>query len=209
MESESSYFLSQDLQTASDEMRLIASAKAGDLESFNMLVLSYQNLVYNVAFRILGDRFAADDAAQETFISAFRKLGSFRGDSFRGWLWRIVINVCRDQFRRNKRRPTVPLAPPDESGDEIESPWWISDPGDSPEERVERAELARTIQTCIEELPLEYRLVITLVDIQGMDYVEAAETLGVPLGTVKSRLARARARLSVRLTEQTIGVIGF
>ncbi|HLF74420.1 MAG TPA: sigma-70 family RNA polymerase sigma factor [Anaerolineales bacterium] len=180
-------------------MLLISSAQAGDLNSFNTLVLAYQNLVFNAAFRILGDRFAADDAAQDTFILAFRNLSSFRGGSFRSWLWRIVINVCRDQIRRNKRRPTVRLAPPGEAGDGIESPWWISDPGESPEQRMERADLAQTIQACLDELPLEYRLVVTLVDIQEMDYAEAAETMGLPIGTVKSRLARARARLSLCL----------
>ena len=196
MESEFSYFLPRDFRTANDEMLLISSAQAGDLNSFNTLVLAYQNLVFNAAFRILGDRFAADDAAQDTFILAFRNLSSFRGGSFRSWLWRIVINVCRDQIRRNKRRPTVRLAPPGEAGDGIESPWWISDPGESPEQRMERADLAQTIQACLDELPLEYRLVVTLVDIQEMDYAEAAETMGLPIGTVKSRLARARARMS-------------
>ena len=199
MESEFSYFLPRDFRTANDEMLLISSAQAGDLNSFNTLVLAYQNLVFNAAFRILGDRFAADDAAQDTFILAFRNLSSFRGGSFRSWLWRIVINVCRDQIRRNKRRPTVRLAPPGEAGDGIESPWWISDPGESPEQRMERADLAQTIQACLDELPLEYRLVVTLVDIQEMDYAEAAETMGLPIGTVKSRLARARARLSLCL----------
>lgn len=199
MESEFSYFLPRDFRTANDEMLLISSAQAGDLNSFNTLVLAYQNLVFNAAFRILGDRFAADDAAQDTFILAFRNLSSFRGGSFRSWLWRIVINVCRDQIRRNKRRPTVRLAPPGEAGDDIESPWWISDPGESPEQRMERADLAQTIQACLDELPLEYRLVVTLVDIQEMDYAEAAETMGLPIGTVKSRLARARARLSLCL----------
>ena len=209
MESEFSYILPQDLRTADDEIKLIAAAKAGDLDSFNALVLSYQSLVYNVAFRIVGDRFAADDAAQETFFLAFRNLRSFRGGSFRSWLLRIVTNVCRDQFRRKKRRPTVRLAPMDNAEDEIETTTWISDPGESPEEKLERADLARTIQACIEELPLEFRLVVTLVDVQGMDYVEAAQTIGLPLGTLKSRLARARARLSVRLKEQTISVTRF
>lgn len=202
MENEFFYSLPRNLQTDDDETKLIASSKAGDLDSFNSLVLAYQNMVYNVAFRIVGDRFAADDATQETFFSAFRNLRSFRGGSFRSWLLRIVTNVCRDQMRRNKRRPTVRLAPPDGTGEEIESPWWISDPAESPEERVERAELARSIQACLDMLPLEYRLVVTLVDIQEMDYAEAAETMGVPLGTVKSRLARARSRLSSCLRGQ-------
>ena len=199
MANEFSYILPRNPQTTGDEMALISSTLAGDLDSFNTLALVYQNLVYNVAFRILGERFAADDATQEAFILAFRKLSSFRGGSFRSWLLRIVTNVCRDHIRRNRRRPTYRLAPLDDAGDEIESPEWISDPGELPEERLERNDLARTIQACLDELPLEFRLIVILVDIQGMDYAEAAETLGLPLGTVKSRLGRARARLCFRL----------
>jgi RNA polymerase sigma-70 factor, ECF subfamily len=193
MENEFFYFLSRSPRTADDEATLISSALAGDLESFNSLVLAYQDLIYNVAFRILGERFSAEDAAQETFILAFRKLSTFRGGSFRGWLLRIVTNVCYDVLRHHKRHPTSRL----ESEDEIEPLRWMADPGASPEEELERVDLARTIQACIDELTLEYRPVVVLVDIQGMDYVETAESLGLPLGTVKSRLARARARLSV------------
>ena len=199
MENEFSYFLPRNLQTTGDEMALISATLAGDLDSFNALVLAYQDLVYSVALRILGERFSADDAAQEAFILAFRKLSTFRGGSFRSWLLSIVTNVCRDHIRRNRRRPTYRLAPLDDAGDEFESPKWISDPGELPEERLERDDLARTIQACLDDLPLEFRLVLILVDIQGMDYAEAAETLGLPIGTVKSRLARARARLCFRL----------
>ena len=199
MTNEFSYFLPQNPRTTGDEMALISSTLAGDLESFNSLVLAYQNLIYNVAFRILGERFSADDAAQEAFILAFRKLSSFRGGSFRSWLLRIVTNVCYDELRRRKRHPTSSLGLQDELGEEIDSLKWMVDPGALPEEELERADLARTIQACLDELPLEFRLVIVLVDTQGMDYAEAAGTLSLPLGTVKSRLARARARLCVRL----------
>jgi len=199
MENEFSYSLPRNLQTNGDETPLISATLAGDLESFNSLVLAYQNLVYNVAFRILGERFSAEDAAQQTFISAFRKLSSFRGGSFRSWLLRIVTNVCYDELRRLKRHPTSSLEFQDEMGEEIESLKWMVDPGELPEEKLERANLARTIQACIDELPLEFRLVVILVDIQGMNYAETAEILSLPLGTVKSRLARARARLCVHL----------
>jgi len=199
MENEFFYSLPRNLQTADDETALISSAQPGDLESFNSLVLAHQGLVYNVAFRILGERFSAEDAAQQTFISAFRNLRSFRGSSFRSWLLRIVTNVCYDHLRRDKHHPTSSLEFQDDTGEEIESRKWMVDPGELPEERLERVELARTIQACIDELPLEYRLVAVLVDIQGLDYTEAAETLGLPLGTIKSRLARARARLCLCL----------
>jgi len=199
MEKEFFYFLPRNLQTASDERALISATLAGDLDSFNTLALAYQNLVYNVAFRILGERFSAEDAAQQTFIFAFRKLSSFRGGSFRSWLLRIVTNVCYDELCRLKRHPTSSLEFQDEMGAEIESLKWMVDPGELPEDELERVDLARTIQACIDELPLEYRLVVILVDIQGLDYAETAKTLGLPMGTVKSRLARARARLCLCL----------
>ena len=182
---------------ADDESALISSSLAGNLESFNSLVLAYQNLIYNVAFRILGERFSAEDAAQETFILAFRKLSTFRGGPFRSWLLRIVTNVCYDELRRHKRHPVSRLEFPTDTEEEIESSKWTIDPGESPEEELERVDLERSIQACIGDLPLEYRLVAVLVDIQGMDYAETAETLAIPTGTVKSRRARARARMSV------------
>jgi RNA polymerase sigma-70 factor (ECF subfamily) len=178
-----------------DELALIYAAKQGDLDAFNRLVLAYQDILYNQAYRVLGDGDAADDATQEAFISAYNNLASYRGGSFRAWLLRIVTNSSYDELRRRKRRPSVPLEPVDDSGDEIESPRWIADPGESPEERTERGELARAIARCMEDLPAEFKAVISLVDIQGLDYLEVSEVIGAPLGTVKSRLARARGRL--------------
>lgn len=178
-----------------DEITLIQDARKGDLDAFNRLVLSYQDIVYNQAYRILGDRLAADDATQEAFISAFKNLRSFRGGSFRAWLLRIVTNACYDELRRRKRRPTTSLEPLDNSGDEIESPRWIADPGELPEESVVRGELNQAIQNCLDRLPDDFRVVVILVDVQGMGYYEAAEVIGKPLGTVKSRLARARNRM--------------
>jgi len=178
-----------------DEVALIRAARDGDLNSFNRLVLEYQDLVYNQAFRILGDPHSADDATQEAFVSAYTNIRSYRGGSFRAWLLRIVTNACYDELRRRKRRPTTPLEPLDDAGEEIESPGWMVDPGESPEEASQRAELAGAIQDCISALPAEFRAVVALVDVQGLDYAEASEAIGSPLGTVKSRLARARARL--------------
>jgi len=178
-----------------DEIALINDARQGDLDAFNRLVLAYQDLVYNQAFRVLNDPQAADDATQEAFISAFKNLRSFRGGSFRAWLLRIVTNACYDELRRRKRKPTTSLEPLDDSGDEIESPHWIADPGELPEDNVVRVELGNAIQNCLEKLPVDFRVVVVLVDVQGMDYLEAADVIGKPLGTVKSRLARARSRM--------------
>ncbi len=178
-----------------DESALIAAAKQGDLDSFNHLVLAYQELIYNQAYRVMGESNAADDATQDAFIAAYRKLNTYRGGSFRAWLLRIVTNTCYDELRRRKRHPTTQLEPIDDSGEEIESPNWIADPNESPEETAERAELGLAIQRCVDDLPPDFRVVVTLVDIQGLDYAEVAEVVGKPLGTVKSRLARARSRL--------------
>jgi RNA polymerase sigma-70 factor (ECF subfamily) len=178
-----------------DESALISAARKGDLDSFNSLVLAYQELIYNQAFRVMGEISAADDATQEAFITAFRKLNTYRGGSFRAWLLRIVTNICYDELRRRKRYPTTQLEPLDDSGEEIETPMWIADPSESPEESAERAELGRAIQRCIDDLPYEFKVVVSLVDIQGLDYAEVAEIVDTPLGTVKSRLARARSRL--------------
>ncbi len=176
-------------------MILIRRAQKGDLEAFNQLVLAYQTLLFNTALRILGEEMAAADATQEAFLSAFRSLSSFRGGSFRAWLLRTVTNACYDELRRRRRRPSTPLEPLNEDDEEVETPRWLMDLATSPEERLEQAELEHAIEHCLEKLPLEFRIVVVLTDVQGLDYAEAARVVGVPLGTIKSRLARARARL--------------
>ncbi len=178
-----------------DEAALIGYAKKGDLDAFNRLVLAYQDMAYAVAYRILGDPDQAADATQNAFISAYRGIRGFRGGSFRAWLMRIVTNACYDELRRKQRRPSVPLEPLGSDGEEIDSPSWMEDPSEGPEQAVVRTELAQAIQHCLEQLELEFRSVIVLVDVEGFNYAEAAEVLGTPLGTIKSRLARARLRV--------------
>jgi RNA polymerase sigma-70 factor (ECF subfamily) len=178
-----------------DEAALILAACQGDLDAFNRLVLAYQDILYNQAYRIMGDKDSAEDATQDAFISAFRHLSTYRGGSFKAWLLRIVTNICYDELRRRKRRPTSPLEPLDDNQEEIESPIWLSDPGETPEETTERIELSNAIQLCLGNLPIEFREVVILVDIQEMDYAEAASVIRSPVGTVKSRLARARVRM--------------
>jgi RNA polymerase sigma-70 factor (ECF subfamily) len=178
-----------------DETALIHASLQGDLDSFNRLVLAYQDLLFNQAYRMLGEPALAEDITQEAFISAYRNLRSYRGGSFKAWLLRIVSNACYDELRRQKRRPTTPLEPLDEDDEEIESPRWLADPSETPEEATERSELNRAIQHCLKDLPEEFRTAVVLVDVQGLDYAEAAQAMGKPLGTVKSRLARARMRM--------------
>ncbi|MFV1858762.1 MAG: RNA polymerase sigma factor [Anaerolineales bacterium] len=174
-----------------DEMALIRGAKSGDLDAFNRLVLNYQGLAYNVALRIMGDEASAADATQEAFISAHRGLKRYRGGSFRAWLLRIVTNACYDELRRRKRRPAVSL----DEMTEQEGALPIASPGEGPEAAAQRTELIRAIEDCLLGLSPEFRIVAVLVDVQGFDYQEVADTIGKPLGTVKSRLARARAKL--------------
>ena len=178
-----------------DETALIHDAQHGDLDAFNRLVLAYQDALYNTALRILGDDFLAADATQEAFISAFRGLNGYRGGSFKAWLLRTVTNACYDELRRQKRRPTVPLEPANDDDEEIESPRWLADGSLSPEEKFEAEELEHAIRHCLEGLPADFRTVVILADIQGLDYSEVALAARVPLGTIKSRLARARLRL--------------
>jgi RNA polymerase sigma-70 factor (ECF subfamily) len=178
-----------------NEPALITSAQCGDLDSFNSLVLHYQDIVFNTALRILGDEDQAADASQEAFISAFRAIQSYRGGSFKAWLLRTVTNACYDELRRQKRRPTTPLEPETEDGDEMDSPRWLADPSLSPEQQSDADELEHAIQHCLNALPTDFRAVVVMADIEGLDYAEVAAAVRAPLGTVKSRLARARLRL--------------
>jgi RNA polymerase sigma-70 factor (ECF subfamily) len=174
-----------------DEAALIAAAQGGDRDAFNDLVVHYQGLAYNVAYRVLGDPDAAADATQDAFLSAYRAIARFRGGSFRSWLLRIVTNACYDQLRVKKRRPTVSL----DADPELDWAEWTEDDGEQPDEYAERSSLSQAIQRGLGTLPDNQRAVLVLSDIQGMAYKEIARTLGISLGTVKSRLNRGRAKL--------------
>ncbi len=181
-----------------DEPTLLRQALQGDLDSFNRLVLANQDRAFNLAYRILRDSAAASDATQQAFISAFRHLRAYRGGSFRAWILRIVTNACYDELRRRKRRPATSLEDLiDGEQDGGTDPWerLAVDPGAGPEDAVMERERARAIEGCLEALPLDFRTVAVLSDLQGLAYEEIASVIGTPIGTVKSRLARARARL--------------
>ncbi len=175
-----------------DETRLIAAARNGEVAAFNQLVLQYQGLAYNVAYRVLGDADAAADATQDSFIKAYKALESLRGESFKAWLLRIVTNTCYDQLRSVQRRPTHNL---DDLLTEPEHTWRLVEPGERPDEAAERLELSHMLQWAINQLPEEQRLVVILSDVEGLSYEEIADAMGTSLGTVKSRLSRARAKL--------------
>ncbi|MBX3049729.1 MAG: sigma-70 family RNA polymerase sigma factor [Anaerolineales bacterium] len=178
-----------------DEIALIQAAQQGDLDAFNRLVLHYQDMAFNVAYRLLGEDASAADATQEAFIAAYRHLDRFRGGSFKAWLLRIVVNGSYDELRRQKRRPQTELEPENLDGEDNAEPAWLADPSAGPQELSERAELAAAIQRCLKELDDDFRSAVVLVDVQGLDYSEAAQIMKRPVGTVKSRLARARTRM--------------
>jgi len=179
-----------------DETALIQSAQHGDLDAFNRLVLAYQDLAFNLACRMLADEDAAADATQTAFLNAYRSLDHYRGGSFRAWVMRMVTNTCYDELRRRQRHPTTALEPQDpEEDEEIESPVWLADHSPSPEQAVEQSELDSAVQHCLNGLTPEFRAVVALIDIEGLDYQEVAAATGKPLGTIKSRLARARMKL--------------
>jgi len=182
-----------------NEQTLILAAQRGNLEAFNELVLMYQDFLYRVAVNILHDEGAAEDAVQQSFLSAFRALRTFRGGSLRSWLCRILVNASYDELRRVSRAKTLPLQQDDQDGEETGPIFWLADPDPSPEAQVETGELLETIKNCLEALPMHYRLVVSLVDVDGLSYDEAAMALGVPVGTIKSRLARARDALRTAL----------
>lgn len=171
-----------------------------DLDAFNQLVLQYQDLAFNRAYRILRDDPAAEDATQESFIKAFQNMPYFRGGSFRAWLLKIVTNTCYDYLRRGKQHLEVALYPDDRYGNEIESPAWISDPQVSVQKTVEAKELSKILNRKLEEIPRSYRDILLLVDAEELEYAEAAQVMNIPIGTVKSRLARGRLLLKERLS---------
>jgi RNA polymerase sigma-70 factor (ECF subfamily) len=184
-----------------DEASLIAAAQKGQVDAFNELVLVYQQQVYNLAYRIMGDPASAADAAQEAFISAFENIDRFRGGSFKSYLLRIVTNGCYDELRRRKRRPAISFEDFGEEVDEEANPALINE-GEGPEAYAERQEMSRVIQAGIETLPADQRITLALCDVQGLSYQEIAEVTGVALGTVKSRLARARGKMRDYLRSQ-------
>jgi RNA polymerase sigma-70 factor (ECF subfamily) len=177
--------------TTTDEQALIGAAQRGNRSAFNLLVLRYQDGLYTLAYRIMGESQSAADATQEAFITAYRRLDTYRGGSFRAWLIRITTNACYDELRRRKRRPVVAmdeLSPPDSDDDPP-----IADPSNTPEQAMQQRELNRAIQDCINGLGDDQRIVLILSDVEGLSYQDIADHTRSQVGTVKSRLSRARA----------------
>jgi RNA polymerase sigma-70 factor (ECF subfamily) len=167
-------------------------ALAGDLDAFNALVELHQRSVFNLCLRMIGNATGAEDAAQDAFISAYRNIRSFRGQSFRAWIMRIAANACTDELRRRARRPAVSLDVP--APGSLEPPD-VADAGPGPEVHALRTEQRAQVQAALLKLPDDQRLAVILCDIQGYSYEEIAEATNANIGTVKSRIARGREKL--------------
>ncbi len=184
-----------------DEQALIHAAQHDDVAAFNQIVRAYQAQVYRTAYRVLGDQAAAEDATQDAFISAFKHIRAYRGGSFKAWLLRIVTNACYDQLRAKQRRPTASLEALLLDTDNP-APGIDRAAPESPHDLAERQELGETIQRGLATLPPDQRMTLILVDIEGLSYDEVAQAMQTKLGTVKSRLSRARLALRDFLVKQ-------
>lgn len=182
-----------------DDEALVRAAQAGDLDAFNLLVMRHERPVFNVALRLLRDVGLAEDATQDAFVRAWQNIGSFQSGSVRSWLYKIATNRSYDMLRASSRRPAGSL---EAEMVEIEPIWSAGGTGEeSPDAHALRRELSIYLERALTSLPDDQRMVVMLVDVQGLDYHEVAESMGIALGTVKSRLSRARAKVRQTLAD--------
>ena len=186
--------------TREQEVQIVQRVLQGDVNAFEKLVLEYEKAVYGITQRMCGNAEDAADMTQETFIKAYNSLSSFRGDSkFSVWLYRIATNVCLDFLRSKSRKPTVSLSMEDDDGEEVELD--IADESQSPERLLERGLTRDAVRRGLNALSPEYRQILLLREIQGLSYEEISDVLTLEVGTVKSRIFRARKRLCAFLLE--------
>ncbi|QDU98462.1 sigma-70 family RNA polymerase sigma factor [Lignipirellula cremea] len=180
-----------------DDLQLIDESLAGDTEAFGRLVQKHQDRLFNTLCHVVGCREEAEDIAQEAFVQAFVKLETFRRDSaFYTWLYRIAFNLAVSHGRRNRRRTASSLDQSREAtGDEP------TDPQEGPEQSLERQERAELVQAALQAISSEYRMILVLREMENNSYEVISEILGVPIGTVRSRLHRARLQLRDELKE--------
>ncbi|MDP8905171.1 MAG: sigma-70 family RNA polymerase sigma factor [Chloroflexota bacterium] len=169
---------------------LVARAIEDDVDAFNELVALYQDYLFALVVRVVGDRESAADAVQEAFFSAYRNLRRFRGDSFRSWLTRIALNAATDVLRQRKRKPVDHF--PEWEDDSWQPPAHESD---NPERQAIRRSANHALWRALQQVTLDQRTAILLYDVEGYDYQEIAGMTGVSLGTVKSRIHRGRIAL--------------
>lgn len=186
--------------TREHEAQIVRKVLQGDVNAFEKLVTEYEKGVYAIAQRMTANPEDAADMTQETFIKAYNSLQSFRGDSkFSVWLYRIASNVCLDFLRSRSRKPTVSLSVEDDEGEETELD--VADESQSPELLLERGLTRDAVRRGLQALPPDYRQILLLREIQGLSYEEIADALRIEVGTVKSRIFRARKRLCAFLIE--------
>jgi len=182
---------------SNDDRDLVGRARRGDREAFTQLIVQYQVPLYNMALRMVGRPDDAADIAQEAFLRAWEKIRTLREAPFKAWLFQIAANLCYDHFRRGRRYGVMP------EDDQISTSnvvgLGVATP--DPQERAEANERTRLVRDCIQALDHDMRIAIVLRDVNGMAYEEIAAVLRVPLGTVKSRIARARAQVQERLQQ--------
>jgi len=184
-----------------DDLALAERARRGDDSAFESIVNRYSRLVYNIALRSVQSPEDAADITQETFLKAWRSLHSFRGDcSLSTWLCRIAMNCAVDHARSAKRHSTVSLSAPDDDSSDWDLPE--TDVRAMPEEELTRQTEIAAVRSAINALPEDQRVIVTMRDITGLSYAEIAETLGLEMGTVKSRINRARAAVKNFLLER-------
>ena len=182
---------------SSDEMALIKRAERGDAAAFEELMHQHEGRMYAVALRMCGNREDAQDCSQEAMLRIYRALSNFKGQSsFATWVYRITMNTCLDELRRGKRRKASSL------DERIEAGWSPVEDMDTPEHHAMRSEQRRALDRAIQELPEDMRSAVVLRDIQGCSYDEIADILNTNVGTIKSRISRARARLREILSAQ-------
>jgi RNA polymerase sigma-70 factor (ECF subfamily) len=187
--------------SANSEDDLIEACIRGDELAWRKLIETFHKCVYSTAYHMLCNHEDALDAVQDVFIKVFEGLRKFRkGSSLSTWIYRICINVCLDRLRRRKETLMSSL-----SDEEREGLIELPDPSPPPEEVVEKNELKELVRSAINSLPAHMRMVVVLCDLEGLSYDEVAKILGVPVGTVKSRLNRAR--LSLRNILQSKGIV--
>lgn len=184
------------------EKQLIKKCKEGDISSFELLIESYQQKVYNIALRMLGSQEDASDVAQEVFIKIYKSISNFKEESsLSTWIYRIATNVCLDELRKRKKAKFVSIDTPVQLEDG-EVSMQMEDQGLQPDELVTQKELKEEVQKAISSLKDDHKIVIILRDINGYSYEEIADILGCTLGTVKSRINRARNSLKDILLER-------
>lgn len=186
-----------------DDDENVRRAQSGDRGAFNRLVGKYQGQMFNIAYRVMGDPDLAEDATQEAFIAAYKKLNQYTGGNFRAWMARIVKNQCLDTLRYRQRRPAASLddliLEPNDRGIAA----FEGDQLPNPEDLLERTEVTAWLETAIQQLPVEQRATLVMADIHEYSYEEIAASMEVELGTVKSRLFRARRKLRELLQDKT------